>query len=234
MIVAARTFQRQPEKCRRERVHPVRHVFIAEFLGNAAAFIGHAVEPAKSRGQALLARRLIEQIAGKLPGEKFVVREVLVERLDDPVAPRPHVRVAVGLIAERIRVACQVEPFLGHALAEMGGREQAVRNFLKRSRRAVRHEHIHICLPGRQTREIEASAANPVLARSSRRRLQVLLLEPGEHEEVKRSSGPACIGNLRKGNPVGHRHKRPVRLVLRPLGDPLANQFDLVLAQTEI
>ena len=58
-----------------------------------------------------------QQVAGHLLGDKPVERHVVVERLDDPVAPNPHVAQAVVLVAVGVGVAGGLQPAKGHVLA---------------------------------------------------------------------------------------------------------------------
>ena len=117
MIVATGALERQPEHRSAERVHAVEDVLGAKLLLDAAAFVRLSVQAIESGRDALLPRRIGQEIAGELPEEKLVVRQVLVERPDDPVAVRRHVAIDVGLIAVRVGVAREVEPVHRHALA---------------------------------------------------------------------------------------------------------------------
>src|SRR5689334_5284284 len=83
-----------------------------------------------------------QQVAGELPGEELVVGQVLVERADDPVAPRPDVAVAVGLVAEGVGVAGHVQPVHRQALAEVRRGQQPVGRMLIRLRRRVGEEDV--------------------------------------------------------------------------------------------
>ena len=77
-------------------------------------------------GENLVARGIVEQVAGELPGEELVVRQIVVERAHDPVAVRPLRVELVGLVAVGVGVAGGVEPGDGHVFAEGGAGEQAV------------------------------------------------------------------------------------------------------------
>ena len=92
-----------------------------------------------------------QQVAGQLPGDELVVRQIGVEGLDDPVAPGPHGAIDVGLVAVGVGVAGQVEPVDGHALAEPGRGQQAVDQALVGVRGRDR--------PGRRRSRRESGAA---------------------------------------------------------------------------
>ena len=81
----------QTEEGGAEGLDAVGDVLVAPLLGDAAALVGHAVQPAEGGGQALRPRRAGQQVAGELPGDELVERQVVVEGGIDPVAPRPDV-----------------------------------------------------------------------------------------------------------------------------------------------
>ena len=118
VVVAFAAFQGQAEKRRTHRVDPVGYVFLMKFLLDRTALLGLAVQPVEGGGQPLLLGRVRQQVAGNLPGEKLVVRQVPVEGIDHPVAPRPDKARLVRLIAVGVGKARQVQPVEGHALAE--------------------------------------------------------------------------------------------------------------------
>ena len=55
-----------------------------------------------------------QQVSGKLRDGELIPRHVAVERVDDPVAPAPHVAGTVGLIAVAVTVAGILHPAVGH------------------------------------------------------------------------------------------------------------------------
>ena len=65
-----------------------------------------------------------------------------VERVDDPVAPRPHVALGVGLVAVGVGVAGRVEPVERHPLAVARRGEQAIDDLLVGVRRRVGEEGV--------------------------------------------------------------------------------------------
>ena len=135
--VAARTPHRQPHERRRRRFHTVDDVFDLVLVGDRTAFeIDHvvAVEP---RGHFLIAGRVWKQVPRQLLDRELVVREIAVERADDPVAPGPHAAQAVDVVAVRVGVARRIEPGHGHALAVARRLEQGVDALLVGIRRAI-------------------------------------------------------------------------------------------------
>ena len=120
VIVAARALEGQREESGAEGVDPVGNPFLPELRLDAAAFLGLAVQAVEGGGGDLFAGRIWQQVAGDLPGDELVPRQVFVERVDDPVAVGPCVGIDVGLIAERVRVTRDIEPADRHFLAVAG------------------------------------------------------------------------------------------------------------------
>ena len=84
---------------------------------------------------------------------------LLIERLDDPISPRPHLSRAIDVIAVRVGVARKIEPLHRHALAIVRGSEQAVDHFLVGLWRIVREKRVQLGGRRRQAGEIEGHAA---------------------------------------------------------------------------
>ena len=101
-----------------------------------------------------------QQVAGELLDGELVEGHVAIEGVDHPVAPAPHVTLAVGLVAVGVGVAGGVEPADGHAFAVAGRGEQAVDDFLVGVGRGVGEEGVDLGGGGRQTGEIERDAAD--------------------------------------------------------------------------
>ena len=122
VIVAAGALEREPEEGRAKGRHAISDRFLAEFLGNRAAFFRHAMEPvecARDRKRLLLSvRRGGQEITSDQGTRELVVRHVALERVEQPIAPRPCERVAVGLVAEGVCKAREIKP---HGRAMFGG-----------------------------------------------------------------------------------------------------------------
>ena len=98
--------------------HPDRHGgvdaiddrLVAELLIVGAAFgVGHGVAM-ETGGDFLLQRRVREHVAGDLLDGESIERQVAVERIDHPIAIRPHAAAIVLFVALGVRVAREVEP----------------------------------------------------------------------------------------------------------------------------
>ena len=90
MIMAAGAFGGQAEQGGAGRADAVGDVFDAILLVDDAAFGVDDVITVEGRGQPLCVRRIRQQVAGELFGDELAEGGVMVEGLDDPVAPAPH------------------------------------------------------------------------------------------------------------------------------------------------
>ena len=68
MVVASAAFQREPQDCGAEGLDTVSSVFGHPLLGDRSAFVREAMEPVERRGENLIARRMLEQVARELVG----------------------------------------------------------------------------------------------------------------------------------------------------------------------
>ena len=229
VVVAPRALHRQPKPRRAHRSHPVGHVFDAILLLDDPALAVDDVIAPEAGGDPLLQRRLRQQVARKLFGDEAIVGLVVVESLDHPVAPAPHLAAGVVVEAVRVGVARDVHPVDGQALAEMRRRQQPVRRRLVSGLAPPRHvfeKIIHLLQSRRQARQVEARPAEPDLRCGLDRRLASLLLQPGQDEGVQRLAHPRGISYFRHRR-ILRRHERPVLLVLRTLRDPSLHRLDL-------
>ena len=126
MVVAARTFESESEKSRPEGVHAIGHVLDAKFLWHASPLDLLGMQSIKAGGEDLVLGGIGKQVPGDLLGDEQVIGEVLAKSLDDPVAPRPDVAVAVLLVAVGVGIAGDVEPLGGHSLGVCIAIQQAV------------------------------------------------------------------------------------------------------------
>ena len=126
MIVAAGALEGQPHERGADGVDAVGNAFLAVFLRDRAALVGLAVDAVEGGGELLVAGGVREEIAGELLDDELVEGQVFVEGTDHPIAVGPGLGLDVRLIAEGIRVACEIEPRRGHVFAEARGSEQAV------------------------------------------------------------------------------------------------------------
>ena len=117
VIVATRAAERETQPRGAGGFHPINHRFHAPFLGDDAAFAVDAVVAIETGGHLLLQRRLRQHVPGQLFNSELVKRLVRVQRLNQPIAPRPLLAAAVGLVAVAVGVARVVQPRHGHVLA---------------------------------------------------------------------------------------------------------------------
>src|ERR1041385_966160 len=83
VIVTTGATESQAKKSGAGRCDSVRYIFDAEFLFDAATFIGRAVRAVESSRQDLVATGFGQKIPRQLPGDKLIVGEVLVEGAND-------------------------------------------------------------------------------------------------------------------------------------------------------
>src|SRR5262245_51862633 len=119
VVVTLRATQRDTEEHRRGRVHSVEHGLDAELLGVNAAFLINLRVAIKPGGDLLADGRVLQQIAGELPDRKLVEGQVVIERVDDPVAVCPDGPRRVERIAIRVSVTGCVQPPASPAFAIM-------------------------------------------------------------------------------------------------------------------
>ena len=126
VIVTLGARHRQAEPGRGGGVDPVEQVHEPLLLGDRAAFAVQEVIAVEPAGDLVLGRGPGQEVAGQEPDGELIERHVVVQGLDQPVAPDPLPGVAVLLEAVAVGVAGGIEPGQGHPLAVMRAREQAV------------------------------------------------------------------------------------------------------------
>ncbi len=205
VIVAARTGDGQAKKSARHGIHAVvALVGVRDFDRAVVVKPWTETEEAKSR-EHLGAHSVIERIGGDLRGDELVVRQVVIERLDHPVAIQ--IGAGVGIVAAAhgietavvvLTIARDVEPHATPALAVLGRCEQAVNHFGERIRCRVFLKCVNLFGRGRQTGEIERNAAYEGPAVSQFRGGHPLLLEPRQNESVDGGLRPSGIFDSRR------------------------------------
>lgn len=99
----------------------------------------------KRRRDELIDGRVREQIAGELFDGECVVRLILVERADDPVAVGMDCEPQrVGAVALAVGIAGEVEPGAGPAFAELRCGEKPVHDLLIGIGRFVGDESVNL------------------------------------------------------------------------------------------
>ena len=160
VVVTARAAEREAHEHSRCGLHPIDDVLDGVFLGNDAAFAVAAMVAIEPRRDLLVERRTREHVAGNLLQRELVERKIAIERVDDPIAPAPHVAFRVCLVSVRVRIARSVEPLCGHPLTIALRGEQAIDDLLVCVTRFVVHERIDFGRCRRQAGQVETDATN--------------------------------------------------------------------------
>ena len=220
VVVALGALHRQAEDGGGDGIDLVHGVVHAVFLLDGSALVGvHAVAQETGGGD-LVRRGVGDEVAGDLLQHELVVGLVLLESVDHPIAPRPHVAVVVDRVAVGVGVSRAVEPWQRQALGEMRGLHQAVDEFFPAVGRGVGEVGVDVLRGGRQTGEVEENAADEGGVIGGGSGLQLIGLEALVHEVIQRVRG----GGL--GFPRGY--ESPMRLIYRAVFDPFLQGGDLL------
>ena len=156
--------------------------------------------------------------------DHFVVRFIGVERVDDPLAPAPNMRLAFadfGAIAVPIAIAPHVHPMPSPTFGVLRRSKQLIDHgqigllALRRVRRAVcLYERFHICGRRRQADEVEIEPTNerPRVGFRQRRHAPFLLFNG--QQRIDRMQGRRGILG---GRVLRRRHLRPHERLERPV-----------------
>ena len=238
MCMALGTPYGEAEPDRAGRVDPVHDLLDpCLFRVDAPFLIDDGLAMETRRDQLRLGRAWIRRSGQEIPGElldgEAIEWLVVVDRLDDPVAIRPHLPLAIDRIAMSIGIPCLVEPMAPPALPVMGGGEQpidqlAIELLLLGDRPGLesRDKSRHLLRARQQPGQIEREPSDQGRRVRLRRRCDPLRLQAGQDERVDLVPHPARLTNRRRGGP-GERLKGPVALITCPLGDPAAEQLGL-------
>ena len=186
VVVALGAGEREPEHGFAESFDAVGVIVGEVLLGNRAALVGDHVVALKSGRDLVGLGAIRKQITGKLRREKAIVGQIVVERLDHPIAPEPEVPAAVDGESVGVGVARGVEPIERQPLAEVRAREQAVNEPLDGVRRAIGGEGLDLRDRGREPREIERQPTNQRAAIRLGRGPKLLRDELRLHKRVHR------------------------------------------------
>ncbi len=137
VVVAAGTTHRHGHPDSGSGLYAIDHILGLILLGNRATFEIDHVVAIESGGKLLLRRCVRQQVAGQLLGGELVKRQVAIEGTNHPIAPVPHIAVAVDVIPVRIGVARQIEPLHRHSLAVTRRAKQPVHLFFVSVRRGI-------------------------------------------------------------------------------------------------
>ena len=169
----------------------------------------------KARGHLREKIAVRQQVTRHLLRHKPVKRHVVVECLDQPIAPHPHVAQAIVLVSVRVRIARGLQPIQRHVLAVARRRQQSVDCLLVSLRRSVFEESVQFCNRRWQSGQIKSHSPQQGRLVRGRRRLQGLAFQPCLHKGIDAVAPPRGILHLRQRRPFG-RHKRPMPVILRP------------------
>ena len=215
VVVALRAGEGQAQDGFAQRLHAVRVVVEQVLRGDRATLVGVHVVALEARRDQLGVRRVRHEVAGELLEQEAVVGLVVVEGLDDPVAPEPEVATAVDGEAIGVGVAGRIEPVQGHALAEVRRGQQAVDLLLVGAGRGVLEEGVELLGRGREPGQVERHAPQQRRAVGLAVGLEAAPAQALVHERVDRRA-PEIGG---QGGPM-RRQEGPVVLVLGALLEP--------------
>ena len=230
VVVAARAFEREPEERSAKRRNTVGDALLPELLRNRAAFLGHAMQPMERGCDAVVDRRVRQQVAGDDARDELVERHVRAQRTQQPVAPRPRAHLAVRLVAVGVGIAREVEPGRRHVLRCGIAVEQRCDATFVFLLRRVRGERIRILGRWRQTGDRERSAAQQLCGLGARRRREPARFEVLEHMRVERIDGPRRIADHWR-ELLLRRDEGPMRRVFATARNPRAQRRLLGLGQ---
>ena len=126
MVVTLTAANRRTEPGGGDIAHAVGRVLGEVLLLLHAALVGGLQQSIVAAGNLVVDGGARQQVARKLGGGKPVERQVVVERLDHPVAVRCEGVILSTVVADRVRIPHEVEPVAGQAFAELWGGEQLV------------------------------------------------------------------------------------------------------------
>ena len=124
--MAPRAPHREPEPNRRGGVDAIHDVLDGVFGVDDSALPVAPVVAVETGRDYLVQTRVREHVPGDLLDGELVKGLVRGERVDDPIAPAPHVAGRVGLVAVGVRIARRVKPADRHALGIARRRQQPI------------------------------------------------------------------------------------------------------------
>ena len=217
MIVAARASCGQTEEAARQGVNAVL-ALVSPGQGRLDDVVVPRTE-AEETGRCqkrvfLFAALARQQIASNLRFDEQVVRQVVVEGLDDPVAVTESIRIGFYGNAAHIifTVTRHVQPIAAPTLSVMRGGQQAVHNPGKGIGGGVLQEGFGFLGGRRQTNQVKISAPDQSSLIRRRGRLQPLILQPSQDEMVDGGFRPSLVSDFRQRGFVRwlERPKRPL------------------------
>lgn len=191
----------------------------AEFFVVGAAFAIVCGEAVKAGGDEVVEVAFGKKVASELFESEFVVGEVVLEGVDDPVAEGVDFAALVLAEAFGVGVASEVEPDGGPAFAIVGRGEEAVDGVFEGLGRGVGFECVEFAWGGKQAGEVEGDTAKPFGAGSGRGGGEVVF-------------GEGIANVLVDGMVVGlDGGEGPVAGPIGAFGDPLFKEGDFGLGE---
>ena len=166
-------------------------------------------QPEEAGGNEGVGRGVGKLVAGDLLDQEAVVRLIVVECADDPIAIAPGAGLGrVSLESVGFRESDEIEPVSRPALAVMGAGEQLIDDPVERLGRRVAEECLLLLGRRRQARQVEVESPQQGQGCGGRRRRPTLLLELRQDEAIDRVAAPPS------------RPPPPGRAAARPAGTP--------------
>ena len=162
MIVTAGAGQRQAQQSSTDGVHAVFPLIGVSVLQNEFRQCHFLVirrgEPLKAECRVIFRTGLFKEIRRELPHDEFVIRNVVVQRLNDPVSIPPGMRIRPVVrshVRVVFRVAGDVEPVPRPSLAIARRIQQPINQFRERVRRSIAQKLVTLLDRRRQSGQIE-------------------------------------------------------------------------------
>ena len=230
VVVAFGAAERAAEPHGAQRAHAIGAVLREVLLGLKAAFGRRAIQPVVRRRDALLGRRVRQQVAGDLLARELIERLVASKRPQHVIAIRPRGNRVVAVESGGIRVADAIEPVHRALLGVVRRGQKPVDGSFVRVGRRVGDERAHLVGCRQQAGQIERHAAEQRPFVGLMRRSESLAPQAILNEEIDRiPDAPGLDGGSQRR--TLHRLIRPMSLVDRPFGDPPADRVLLRVGQ---
>ena len=115
--MTTRAGEGEAEKHRPKCLHAIGHIFHDPFIRDRAAFRIDAVIAVEAGGHLCKKVSLRQEITCHLLGNKPIKGHVVIKRLDQPIAPDPHIAQPIVLVAISVGITRGLHPIQGHVLA---------------------------------------------------------------------------------------------------------------------
>ena len=136
-------------------------------------------------------------IARDLVNDELIVRQIVVERVDHPIAVEPDPALLVLLVTIRIGVARRIQPEPSPTLAIMRRVQQPVHLLFVCVAAAVVQKRIHLFDRRRQPDEVQAEPAQECHAIGFRTRGRSFFLQARQNELIDGSFRPGFVSRWR-------------------------------------